>query len=282
MKKNAFLIFIILLVYPLKNRPYEITDNLSEHKTINEESFNNVGDFYGVYCATTDTGEVKFEIPQIDSSDLVTFHSGFSLLYSEKHEQAYWVAYELTREKTIKKVERTNRFKPDPTIETGTAHHSDYTNSGYDRGHLAPAADMSWSQQSMEESFYFSNISPQLPNFNRGIWKKLEELVRKWAKENEAIYVVTGPVLQENLPTIGANNVSVPNFYYKVILDYTEPNLKGVGFIIPNKASTKTLSYFAVTIDSVEKFTGINFFPLLSKEEEELLEKTLCIDCWSW
>ena len=134
----------------------------------------------------------------------------------------------------------------------------------------------------MEESFFYSNMSPQVPGFNRGIWKKLEERVRQWAIENKDIYVVTGPVLTADLPVIGPDKVSVPRYYYKVILDYTLPELKGIGFILPNASSTMPLESYAVPIDSVEKMTGINFFPALPDKQEQALEKTVCIPCWSW
>ena len=222
------------------------------------------------------------EIPKTNPKDTIISHTGYSLLYNESHEQAYWVAYELTKDETNKIYDRTDKFLVDPKVKTGTANDKDYSGSGYDRGHLAPASDMVWSEIAMAESFYYSNISPQNPSFNRGIWKKLEELVRTWAIQNDAVYVVTGPVLNTGLNTIGINKVSVPNYYYKVILDYTEPNIKGIGFIMPNKALNEQLQNFAVSIDSVQKFTGIDFFPLLPDKQEELIEKTLCINCWSW
>jgi endonuclease G len=125
-------------------------------------------------------------------------------------------------------------------------------------------------------------MSPQQPGFNRGIWKKLEELVRTWAIENKAVYVVTGPVLAKGLSTIGNNKIAVPNYYYKVILDYKEPNIKEIGFILANESSKSALQNYAVSIDSVEKVTGLDFFYLLKDQEENLIEKELCINCWSW
>lgn len=222
------------------------------------------------------------EIQSTGAENTVISHTGFSLVYNETHEQASWVTYELTREKTVKGVERTDKFLPDPKVTTGTATNKDYEKSGYDRGHLAPAADMSWSETAMAESFYFSNMSPQLPGFNRGVWKRMEELVRAWAAENEKIYVVTGPVLTEGLNTIGKNEVSVPNHFYKVILDYSSPEIKGIGFIFPHASSSEALHHFAVSIDSVEALTGIDFFPSLPDVHEYLIEKTLCIPCWTW
>jgi len=225
---------------------------------------------------------VRLEIPKTEAGDIIVGHTGFSLLYNEDHEQACWVAYELTREKAAKVYDRTDKFIPDPKVTTITANNKDYAGTGFDRGHLAPASDMGWSAEAMAESFYYSNMSPQVPGFNRGIWKKLEERVRSWAVENEAIRIVTGPVLTSGLSTIGTNMVSVPQYFYKVILDYHEPEIKGIGFIFPNAKLNQPLHHFAVSIDSVENFTGIDFFPALPDDHEGIIEKTICIPCWSW
>lgn len=227
-------------------------------------------------------GQSMLEIPYCDSTDSKIYHKGFTLLYNEKHEQASWVAYQLTKEETNNIYSRTNKFMPDPTVRTQTANDNDYLGSGYDRGHLAPASDMGWSAQTMFESFYYSNMSPQVPSFNRGIWKKLEEQVRTWAIEYDTIYVVTGPVLKDSLPAIGKNNVSIPEYYYKVILEHSKSGVKGIGFIMKNESSAEPLQNFAVPIDSVEKLTNIDFFPLLNDEEETNIERTLCKDCWTW
>jgi endonuclease G, mitochondrial len=224
----------------------------------------------------------NLEIPATKPNEKIIAHTGYSLLYDEDYEQADWVAYTLTKEETTKLYERTDKFIPDPAVSTGSANNSDYANSGYDRGHLAPAADMGWSATAMAESFFYSNMSPQLPAFNRGIWKKLEELVRTWAQEYDAIEIVTGPVLTYGLKTIGPDHVAVPKYYYKVILDYEEPDIKGIGFILPNAGSTESLQHFAVTIDSVERFTGLDFYPALPDDQENAVEKTLCISCWTW
>ena len=197
-------------------------------------------------------------------------HLGYTLSYNEKHEQADWVAYVLTKEETMKLFNRTNKFMFDTCVSTGSATDADYKNSGYDRGHLAPAADMGWSEQSMTESFYFSNMSPQEPNFNRGVWKKLEEQVREWAIQYDSLCVVTGPILSDSLPSIGEHEVSVPKMYYKVIYDHSPPEKKAIAFLIPNKASKEPLLDFCVTIDELEKVSGLDFFA------------TYCKECWTW
>ena len=105
----------------------------------------------------------------------IVYHNGFSLQYSEQREQPIWIVYELIKEEVVSKaISRTDNFRPDHSIKTGSATLADYKASGYDRGHLAPAADMGHSKESMSDSFYLSNMSPQVPQFNRGIWKKLE------------------------------------------------------------------------------------------------------------
>jgi endonuclease G len=222
------------------------------------------------------------EYPAILPNEKIISHTGYSFVYSEEHEQAKWIAYELTKEETNSLFERTDKFLVDPLVSTGTAENSDYLKSGYDKGHLAPAADMGWSAITMKESFYLSNMSPQLPGFNRGVWKRLEEMIRSWAIDNSAIYIVTGPVLTAGLPNIGGNRVSIPNSYYKVILDYTQPEIKAIGFILPNASSSSALTSFAVSIDDVEKATGLDFFPALPDDQETKLEKEVCQTCWHW
>ena len=206
---------------------------------------------------------------------------GYALGYIEYHEQAAFVIYKLTaREALTKEAQRTNRFRRDPEIPTGSATTADYRRSGYDRGHLAPAADMAFSVQTMADSFFMSNMSPQKPAFNRGIWKRLEEQVRQIAIREKAIYVVTGPILpKKKTVTIGANQVTVPTHYYKVIFDLTPPR-KMIGFILPNEGSDRPLEDFAVTVDVVEKATGLDFFSALPKAVQERLECTISVSAW--
>lgn len=220
------------------------------------------------------------ELPKPLLGEQIIQHKGFTLSYNEKYEQASWVAYELTADELIKRVKRSDNFKKDSKVSTGSALPSDYAKSGFDRGHLAPAADLSWSEVTMKESFYMSNMSPQKPGFNRGIWKKLEGYVRQWAFDNSAIYIVTGGVLNNIDQYIGTSNVGVPKYYYKVILDYTGPEKKGIGFILPNQSSSKKLQLSAVSIDEVEALTGIDFFHSLPDNEESLLESQFNINQW--
>ena len=223
----------------------------------------------------------NLELPQIKNNQTITYHAGFALCYNKTHEQSNWVAYQLTQAETQGTAERSNKFKPDPKVKGGTASDADYKQSGYDRGHLAPAADMGWSETSMQESFYYSNMSPQVPSFNRGIWKKLEEQVRNWAVQFDDIYVATGPVLTTGLPTIGFNKVSVPQLYYIALLVYGNKGKQAIAFVLPNEASQQALAHYVITIDSLEVLTGIDFFAGLLDEEEALLESVVHTDNWS-
>lgn len=219
-----------------------------------------------------------FGIP--GDSDLLLSRRGFSLGYSQQHKQALWVCYILTVEDVEKtKVRRSNKFKVDPAVLFRPVLPGDYTHTGFDRGHLAPAADMAYSIETMEHSFYMTNISPQRPGCNRGIWKRLESQIRKWAAKEEKICVVTGPLFQQGDPVMGKAEIPVPYAFYKAVLDMTPP-MKMIAFIVPNQTSRRRIYSFAVTVDHLEKMTGFDFFSELPDEVEEQLEKEADFDVW--
>ena len=244
-----------------------------------------VMDFPKTESSSSETDPVQEHFFLPTSNGQVIHHSEYSLSYLETHEQAEWVAYRLTR-KNLKKpnVKRTGRFNPDYSVTTRSAFHRDYSGSGFTRGHLAPAGDMAHSNKAMEESFYMSNISPQLRPFNNGIWKELEEQVRDWAFSTGSLIVVTGPVLTDSyLQKIGQNRVSVPRRFYKIILDIDQSNERSIAFIIPNQRIENPLQEYVVSIDSIENLIGIDFFPeLLNDEEEEKLESMTMSHKWKF
>jgi len=213
-------------------------------------------------------------------SDNLVKHTYYSLSYNEKFEQANWVYYTLTDKMvTDGGEERSNRFKVDQKVATGSAKSSDYTKSGYDRGHLCPAADMDFNSIAMEESFLMSNICPQAPDFNRGIWKELETEVRNWAKKENKLYVVTGPVFNDNKGTIGQEEVLVPGYFFKILYEETDQP-KIIAFVFPNRKSDRPLADFAVTIDEAEKLTGFDFFSQIPDELENKLESRVDLSGW--
>ncbi len=225
------------------------------------------------------------EIPvlEIRRKEQIIRHEGYTVSYNSDYRIANWVAYELTAEEaTSKKNERSNKFVSDPMVKGATATNEDYTRSGYDRGHMAPAGDMKWSARAMRESFYLSNICPQKPGLNRGIWKDLEEQARLWAKENGSLLIVTGPVIADDLKRLGKNRVGIPKTFYKVICTIAGGKPEGVGFLFDNKDYGKTsLRSMMIPIDSVEKVTGIDFFPSLPDSIENSMEAGVDDSRWS-
>lgn len=208
----------------------------------------------------------------VEGSTSVTHPSGqiiasdfFVLEYAEEWEQARWVSYKGVGAKGLGKVSRSNDFRPDPRVKTGSAALQDYSGSGYDRGHLAPAADMSWSASAMSSSFYLSNISPQEPAFNRGIWRSCESRFRELSSAADEIYVTTGPIFFATPSrTIGKNNVGVPPAFFKVavwkVSTGSDEKWEGCGVILKNSKEQQDLQNALMPIDEIEAVTQIDFF----------------------
>ncbi len=224
-------------------------------------------------------GAKSVEFLPVPANDIVR-HTYYSLSYNENYEQANWVYYSLTDSMVFNSgQERKNSFKMDKSVVSVSAKSSDYTNSGFDRGHLCPAGDMDFNAVAMAESFLMSNISPQVPDFNRGVWKELEFQVREWATKERQLFVVTGPVFKDNKGTIGKEEVVVPGYYYKIIYDPTdEPKI--LAFVLPNEKSDRPLYDFAVTVDEAEKLTGFDFYSQLPDEIENRLEAKVQLAGW--
>lgn len=215
------------------------------------------------------------EIPLVTNAgqqQQIIRHTGYTVSYNNALRLPNWVAYELTREEARGTEKRSDRFVADPQVEGATATNADYTRSGYDKGHMAPAADMKWSPTAMKESFYFSNICPQHPELNRRKWKDLEEKIRDWGVADSAIVIVCGPIIEKHSATIGKNHVTIPGRFFKVILSpYANPP-RAIGFLFPNERAVAPLRTYVVTVDSVEHITGMDFFSALPDELENTIE----------
>lgn len=207
----------------------------------------------------------------------------YTLSYNEEHEVANWVAYNLGHAQIRGCVSRSNSFKIDPLISTGSSTPKDYEGSGYDRGHLLPAGDMKFDKVAMQDTFYMSNMAPQPASFNRGRWNSLENLMRAWALKYNDLLVVTGPILKANLPTIGnENRVSVPFEYYKVILRKVGETYQGIGFLMSTNVPYADLNAYTLSINEVEEYSGVDFFPFLSEETEEEIEREMNLEDWDF
>jgi endonuclease G, mitochondrial len=207
---------------------------------------------------------------------------GYLLSHDPVRKTPLWVVEHLTREKVRSDVERSDDFRADAELDPGKrAELSDYRGSGYDRGHMAPAADMAWDEQAMSESFYLSNMVPQVGiGMNRGIWMELEKKVRIWARERGELYVYSGPIYHvSDTKTIGNNKVAVPSFLYKIVLDPRQK--EAIALIMPNrKLRTEDLPNYLVSVREVETETGLNFFSILPTIEQDKLDSLKAPRLW--
>jgi endonuclease G len=219
-------------------------------------------------------------LPEIHKGDHIISHYAYTLSFDDKEHIAYWVAYTLTADHLQHPVaSRTEDFRPDNDLQNSSKL-EDYRRSGYDRGHLAPAYDMRWSAQAMSESFLLSNITPQDHGFNEHIWADLENAVRIWARQHAVVYVVTGPVLTDNMESIGPDKVAVPEYFYKAVLSTDNGSSAAIGFIIPNHNLHETFWKYAVPLDSIEHVTGLKLFAKLPQSTRQSIEHSLNIQDW--
>ncbi len=207
--------------------------------------------------------------------------TGYVASYNKATLLPNWVAWHLTAERTEGSAKRSGvDFAEDTEVPEPRATDWDYYNSGYDRGHMCPAADNKWSKKAMEESFLFTNMCPQNGNLNRGDWNEMEMACRKWAKKYGDLYIVCGPILYKGKhKTIGKNKVVVPEAFFKVVLR-TGDNPQAIGFIYKNTSGNRPKDSYVNTVDEVERITGIDFFPSLPDDVEKNVEATADIANW--
>ena len=244
---------------------------------LDEEEINTIIDKGSTEKQDTNT----FFLPT-STTNQVVHHEGYSLSYNEDYEQAEWVAYELKKEHLSNTNFKRPYFEIDEAVKTKAAHWKNYKQSGYDRGHLCPAGDRKYSKASHDETFLTSNISPQKHDFNAGIWNSLEQKVRFWSSKYDGIYVVTGGVLKGSLKTIGEEGVGVPNYFYKVLMDYNNGDPKMIAFLMDHENSKQPLYSFVVPVDTIERLTGIDFFSQLEDTIEDTLEASSSYKDWSF
>lgn len=265
-KKLYPLIAVLLVIGVYAYEAY--FDKKVEDEIVNEGT-QPKGDTNEYFLPTSTTGQI-------------VHHEGYSLSYSEPHEQAEWVAYELKKSHLSNTNFKRPYFEIDKSVKTKAAHWRSYKNSGYDRGHLCPAGDRKHSQFTHDETFLTSNISPQKHEFNAGVWNRLEQKVRYWANRNDGVFVVTGGILQNNLKTIGDDKVSVPNQFYKIVLDNNNGKTKVLAFLLPHKDSKQPLYEFVTSVDTIENLTGIDFFSELNDDIENKIEASSSYKSWSF
>lgn len=257
------LIIVLLLSYFINEYLDKQEGDLKENEDVSDSSLQ----------------PTKFFLPKSTTGQVI-HHEFYSLSYHERHEQSEWVAYELKKNHLSRNDHNRPYFEIDKAVKTKAAHWKNYKNSGYSRGHLCPAGDRRFSKTAYEETFLTSNIAPQKQDFNAGIWNTLEQKVRYWAKKFDGVYVVTGGILTEDLPTIGKEKVSVPKYFYKIVLDNQDGEMKAIAFLVPHKETNLSIYKFVTTVDEIETLTGIDFFPNIEDTKEAALEASSDIKVW--
>ena len=208
-------------------------------------------------------------------------HLGYTASYNASWLVSNWVAYQLTPQEAKGTVKRPKRqCDPDPMVKGTSASHSDFTNSGYCRGHLAPAMDMKWNEEAMNESFYLTNICPQTEALNNGLWRRIEERLHRCAEQGDTLYICSGPYMPQKPQRIGTNRVAVPTYCFKVVCMRQNGCWYAIGFVLPNAECKGPMMNYAMSVDDVENFTGIDFFYNLPDAIESEIESKVVRKVW--
>lgn len=208
-------------------------------------------------------------------------YEGFTLSFNAVNGTPNWVAWELLGTETDGGVSRSNKFWQDAEVR-GCPQHQDYSGSGYDRGHMCPAADQKWSEQAMNDCFSLTNVAPQHHALNTGAWKTLENKERLWARRDSAIIIVAGPVYApSDTERIGEAGVRVPGAFFKVIAAPYLAEPRGIAFVYPNMPAPGNMQNYVMTIRDVEKLTGFDFFSELPDHIEERVESVASFRDWN-
>lgn len=210
------------------------------------------------------------ELPEYSADEDIIVHTGYTASYNHRTLVPDWVAWELTAEEAAGTNEGQYSFSRDPHVKYPKAQREDYSNSGWDKGHMAPRADMRWSCQAMEESYYFTNICPQNHEMNSQAWRKIEELTRRLANRYGSVSIVCGPIFDgHRFGTLGKNGLQVPDRFFKALAVRAKDGYRTVGFIVENTPQDYSPKHYAVSVDSVESIVGRNLFPKVDEAAEQ-------------
>jgi endonuclease G len=233
-----------------------------------------------VYLKVNAQNTIRYEVPKyvVGKNEEVVKHSGYILLHSSLFNVSRWVAYQLKAEHVQGKTPARMPNRNDPNVTT-VFKNSDFASNIFDRGHQAPHKHLAYSPQTILEASYFTNITPQTKELNRGVWKTLETKCTNWAKKHGTIYITTGSNVKKYDRRLN-KKVSIPKLYYKVILVNNENDKKAIGYVIPNDTVLSCLCSYAVTVDSVEKLTSLDFFHRVNNDYEEQIESEIDEKFW--
>lgn len=225
----------------------------------------------------------NLEVAEIPSSlkSIRKDYEGFTVSFNPDNGTPNWVGWELLASETDGPYSRTNQFWQDPALK-GCPSTDDYKRSGYDRGHLCPAADQKWSEQAMTDCFVLANMAPQDHSLNSGAWASLEKRERAWSERDSAIVIVAGPIYEKSdTKRIGAAGVRVPSAFFKVIAAPYAAKPRAIGFVYPNMSSPGAMQNYVMSVDDVERLTGFDFFSSLPDKIENEIEATTSFKEWN-
>lgn len=224
------------------------------------------------------------ELPQVTNASAWHAHTtiirfnrsrDYSFSYNEPCLVSDWVAYPLYADFAKNRVDRSNsNWEKDPfltkqsNVSSGGSY--EFSTKGYDRGHQIPSADRAGGAMTNQHTFYCSNVTPQLHEFNGGVWEKLERAVRDWSASSDTLYVVTGCIADNTCETVKDHDgqaVAVPKAYYKALLRLKGGNYIAAGFYLKHENTTKEYKEFAMSVKDLEAKTGMNFFVNLPSDK---------------
>ena len=233
-------------------------------------------------CISYSDSVSKLEMPVTTSNDYVINYTGYSVCYDVTNKIPRWVAYELLDTETDGPYTRKGKtFRRDEKQSVEQANDSDYKGGVWSKGHMAPAGDFKWSDDAMWDTFFYTNCVPQNTKLNNGSWNTLENKVRSYAKKYGKVYVVTGPIIGQNVNgIIGENGITVPDLFFKALLICNENNYSTAGFVMKNTDEKQQPLESIVSIDELEVITGLDFFPLLDDDIEKKIESVVNIEYW--
>ena len=222
------------------------------------------------------------ELPAMDGSENLRVYQGYTSAYNTKTLIPDWVAYELTAEELGFEGDRDDKiFSMDKSFNGKQARREDYSGSGWTKGHMAPAGDFFWSDEALTETFYFMNVCPQAEELNRKDWNYLEKQVRKWAREYGKVWVVSGPIIGQNkYGTIGDDKVVVPDAFFKAVMVRNGAMYSSIAFVMGNDKQRYYLADCSMSVNALEKLTGLDFFPALPDDIEDLVEEIYDFSVW--
>lgn len=225
---------------------------------------------------------------------MLRYRDGYVLSYDARNRVPFWVCERLDADALDGGANRKrSSFRADTSIAPEfRSDNGDYERSGFDRGHMAPAGDHKEDQAEMDGTFLLSNVAPQAgEGFNRDYWNSLEERIRGWARTRE-LYVYTGPLyLPAKGPNgkryvryqvIGGGGVAVPTHFFKLVVAENGGGVEAVAFVLPNRpiAGGTPLSRFLVSVDDLERVSGLDFMDVLADNTEARLERGMPAEVW--